>query len=743
MHVDMMDIFFKLKLNKLILKVLPRSWRDLYYRIRREYPLIDNSQVILFSSGDVKLGYTPRETLHEDALSLRNLKVSLITTCLNEESHIQEWFDALVKQTRLPNELVIVDGGSRDMTIELLRNCIKHSPFPVKIIREPGVNIARGRNIAIKNASYDLIACTDMGVKLDPNWLLYIVAPFEINSEIQVSYGLTRPVDPNALYSKLIQPLDSISPQNNLPSSRTIVFLKSMWEIVGGYPEWLRDAGEDTYFDFLLKKAPAKWAFVPQAIVYWFGPRTFSAFLKTIFRYSYGDGETGIFANSYWIKIFDNFAFLIVLLVVILLLGLLFDIGVAPWLIIIGILVGTTGVLYTFSKKYSKYNEWKEWLILHLIEITQAFGFLLGVANRRNSEKRHFTVIEDELNMILKKYKDVRGIIVYLPTHDWNFMFQRPQQMARAFAKSGYLWFYCTNNERTDFVGSFYEVEERLVLCHVPIEIFQKLQGLILYVGAPFHATQLDKFIEPYVIYDHYDDLDVSSSQVEDHIKILNCANIVITTSDRLYQQASLIRPDILLVPNGVDYDFIASIRSASYEIPKDIQPIVALNKPIIGYSGALAAWFDYNLVEQVAIKQYNYEFVLIGVNYDCSLDQSNLLSLPNVHWLGMKNYENLFHYLLLFDVGIIPFKINKITLSTSPIKLFEYAACQKPIVTTLLPECLKYPEVMTGKNPDEFIDALHSALLRSKDIDFKKKLDDLAKSNSWLSRARLIINSI
>ena len=134
---------------------------------------------------------------------------------------------------------------------------------------------------------------------------------------------------------------------------------------------------------------------------------------------------------------------------------------------------------------------------------------------------------------------------------------------------------------------------------------------------------------------------------------------------------------------------------------------------------------------------------MLIGVNYDNTLNQSELLSLSNVHWLGLKKYEELFEYLLCFDVAIIPFKINEITLSTSPIKLFEYAACQKPIVTTALPECLKYPEVKIGHTPDEFIIALDEAALNSNNLAMMHALDNLAKSNSWQSRAEMIIARI
>jgi glycosyltransferase involved in cell wall biosynthesis len=137
-----------------------------------------------------------------------------------------------------------------------------------------------------------------------------------------------------------------------------------------------------------------------------------------------------------------------------------------------------------------------------------------------------------------------------------------------------------------------------------------------------------------------------------------------------------------------------------------------------------------------------DWEFVFIGVNYDESLIRSGILDsgLANLHWLGMKPYDELFHYVWRFDVGIIPFKVNDITLATSPIKLFEYMACAKPVVSTALPECKEYPGVFIAETTEQFIERLHWALHARTDEVYLRTIDQVAQQNTWDQLAEAII---
>jgi hypothetical protein len=125
----------------------------------------------------------------------------------------------------------------------------------------------------------------------------------------------------------------------------------------------------------------------------------------------------------------------------------------------------------------------------------------------RTKENRFTSTSKD----ILEQHPTRKGVILYPPTHDWGYMFQLPHQMARGFANKGYLYFYCTVNEITDAVIGFQQAEPFLYLAHVPLETFRIIPHLIVYIGSPWHRHVPALFENPRVIYDHYDDLQVSS----------------------------------------------------------------------------------------------------------------------------------------------------------------------------------------------------------------------------------------
>lgn len=141
------------------------------------------------------------------------------------------------------------------------------------------------------------------------------------------------------------------------------------------------------------------------------------------------------------------------------------------------------------------------------------------------------------------------------------------------------------------------------------------------------------------------------------------------------------------------------------------MKQIVDKGKPIIGYYGALAKWFDYEKVKRLAIKRPDYEVVLIGINYDRSYDRSGLDKLTNVSYLGIINYIDLITYSAFFDVCMVPFIKNDITDATSPVKIFEYMALEKPIVTTDINECKSYESCQIAYNDYDFIDKVDYAV--------------------------------
>jgi glycosyltransferase involved in cell wall biosynthesis len=240
------------------------------------------------------------------------LRITVIFTVLNEEVALPRLLDSLAAQTRLPDEVVVCDGGSRDGTLALLR---AERRFPLRVIESPGVNISRGRNLAIAAATHDIIACTDAGVRLDPCWLenltrlwiddLRLTIDSASNRQSSINNrkwvgGFFLP-DPHSTFeiamgATVLPALGDIRPDKFLPSSRSVAFRKSAWARAGGYPEWL-DYCEDLIFDFKLREAFGPCAFAPDALVY-FRPRSsLRAFFKQYYLYARGDGKANL-----WLK---------------------------------------------------------------------------------------------------------------------------------------------------------------------------------------------------------------------------------------------------------------------------------------------------------------------------------------------------------------------------------------------------------------------------------------------------------
>jgi glycosyltransferase involved in cell wall biosynthesis len=220
--------------------------------------------------------------------------VSVVATVLNEGRSIDRLLASLAAQTRLADEVVIVDGGSTDGTLERLRAWAA-GRTSATVLSRPGANISAGRNAAIAVARGPVIACTDAGVVLADDWLAMLCAPFASGARAVSGFFVADPVGPfeTALGATTLPLVDEVDPETFLPSSRSVAFLKEAWAAAGGYPEWL-DYCEDLVFDFRLVAAGGRPAFAAGAVVA-FRPRpSLGAFVRQYYRYARGDGKADL-----------------------------------------------------------------------------------------------------------------------------------------------------------------------------------------------------------------------------------------------------------------------------------------------------------------------------------------------------------------------------------------------------------------------------------------------------------------
>lgn len=233
------------------------------------------------------------------------LKVSVIITVLNEEASIGGLIDSLATQTRPPDEVVIADGGSADHTVERIF-AANGDRLNIQLLQLPGTNIAEGRNAAIARATGEVIAVTDAGVRLKPDWLEQLTGPMERRrGRIDAVSGFFEP-DPTSAFelamgSTVLPNRDEINPARFLPSSRSVAFTKEAWRKAGGYPEWL-DYCEDVVFDMALRGGGVTFGWAPHAVAM-FRPRSsLAAFWRQYFRYARGDGKAGLWPERHAIR---------------------------------------------------------------------------------------------------------------------------------------------------------------------------------------------------------------------------------------------------------------------------------------------------------------------------------------------------------------------------------------------------------------------------------------------------------
>jgi len=301
------------------------------------------------------------------------MNISLITTVLNEESSIEKFLDSVAKQTLLPSELVIVDGGSNDATVSTIAGFkFPFSNFKVKLVRRKG-NRSIGRNTAIKNSRGSIIAVSDAGCILDKDWLLNITKPFSDKS-IDVVAGYYKPITHNIFQRCLstytcVMP-DRIDEENFLPSSRSVAFRKSAWQKVGGYPEDL-DTCEDLVFDKKMKDAGFKFIFVQNAIVFWPQRKNLLEAFIQFFKYARGDGQA-LYFRPQTPFLFLRYFFGLFLLIFVLETKNVFALYIL-------ILSGVFYILWSILKNYNYVKDARAIFWLPVLQFTADIAVILGM----------------------------------------------------------------------------------------------------------------------------------------------------------------------------------------------------------------------------------------------------------------------------------------------------------------------------------------------------------------------------
>ncbi len=361
--------------------------------------------------------------------------------------------------------------------------------------------------------------------------------------------------------------------------------------------------------------------------------------------------------------------------------------------------------------------------------------------------------------------------VVILSIIDWDFRFQRPQQLATQFGRHGHRVFYLSTSRFGAPDGPAWQltrkapnVAELVVRTRRPLDIYagrleaQDLDALeetfrrlaadlamgdvVCLVQIPFWAPFALRMGREHgwtVGYDCMDEWTNFPGFGADVLALeeglVHDADLTIVSADKLVDKWNEKAPRLTLARNGIDAEHYRS-RYAENDL------LGGIARPVIGYYGALASWVDVPLLERIARNHPDGTVVLAGGHFD--VDLSPLERLKNVRLLGQRPYDEMPLLLWNFDACIIPFLVNDITEATNPVKFYEYLFGGKPVVSPALTELLPFEHLAyLARGHDDFLAQLDRALAEPADDPRRAGRRRIAEDNDWSRRYESIEEGI
>ncbi|MBT2339000.1 MULTISPECIES: glycosyltransferase [Pseudomonas] len=352
---------------------------------------------------------------------------------------------------------------------------------------------------------------------------------------------------------------------------------------------------------------------------------------------------------------------------------------------------------------------------------------------------------------------------------DWHFRIQRPQNLAKELARAGQTTFYISNNfindetpgfevEQLDGPGSLFQIRLKVLgapaIYHAPpsVEALRQLCQSIAMVLQWANVGAVDCIVQHaywfplarripnstliYDCMDHHEGFgNVAQELLDLEIALMRRADLLVATSDWIEQHAKRENRNVTVIRNAGEYNFFSRRPDSIYKDPG--------NRKIIGYYGAIAEWFDLDLIRQVARSFPQHLILLIG--NDTAQAKKRLKACPNVLMEGEVPYASLPYYLHAMDVCLLPFKVIPLTLATNPVKVYEYLSAGKPVVSVKLPELSKFGELVRAvENPADFLSAIRDILKALPEPESTLRArQSFAREQTWRHRAASLRQAI
>jgi GT2 family glycosyltransferase len=437
-------------------------------------------------------------------------------------------------------------------------------------------------------------------------------------------------------------------------------------------------------------------------------------------------------------------------------------------------------------------NAFREGDYLKAHELYESLSLMDGVISKIAKQNLDFVLRKIRANaqdvspsQPTKEHKNIKPIlrslrssdntlVIVYPIIPWGFRHQRPQQLVSRLSKRGYssvyiataspkqipagtieildsigtrelsegvheIWLQAVSNfnmYKTEIAGrNLLELSRQLItLCGIlePSKVIHLVQF-------PGWTPLVKKMANDYggaIIYDcmdhHAGFTNNTSKALSQEDQLIHDADLVLASSLLLEKQLSPKAKEVSLIKNATEYSHFSDCKPNG--------KLDFISGPIVGYYGAIADWFDIELIEECARLKPEWNFVLIGSTDLC--DTSHAENLKNIFFIGEIPYTELPGYLYYFDVCTIPFKIIPLTEATNPVKFYEFISAGKQVVATSLPELKPYSSyVRFADEPEKFIKQISKALTRKDDPREISARKELASRNDWDDRVSKLLD--
>lgn len=328
----------------------------------------------------------------------------------------------------------------------------------------------------------------------------------------------------------------------------------------------------------------------------------------------------------------------------------------------------------------------------------------------------------------------------------WQFVYQRPQHIIGRFSSEMKILFIeepIGDENSKDNSGNLLTVTKTLhvlqpyvkdiasIAAILPNYIKNKTIPIGWFYSASF-SPLLEKINFETLVYDCMDELSLFKGApvhlIDQEKYLMAYADIIFTGGKSLYQSKKQHHSNVYCFPSSVDRAHFAKAVNG-IEIAADIAGIPS---PIVGYYGVIDERIDLQLLHETSKKMPNVSFVMIGPL--AKIEDADLPKEKNIHYLGMKSYNELPAYLKAFDIAIMPFALNDATKYISPTKTLEYMAAGKPIISTKITDVVRdYSDsVKLIENADEFCSAIKTLADQKNLLTIGWHYDAILEKTSW-----------